>query len=275
MKIVFLILCRGNISRSPLIEYYLKHLYLNSDVDDKIDLDFTSGGIESKKDILIDIRIAQRFSLMGIDVSQHRSRQATFGDLKSADIILVTDKQQYNRIKNYFPQFSINTHHINTFNKSSQIEARDLVDPANLEEEAAFEKFFLEALMATESVFNYIVEVYREAEEKGVDFVPELFFKKGNDIETGFYGKYTFLKRRKIPMCPFCQSRRLRRNTRNGFIKRRLLPFFKGYPYHCGYCKRDFILFIGSHGITKDSKRSDAKWNKFIENERRLHGEEI
>jgi hypothetical protein len=51
--------------------------------------------------------------------------------------------------------------------------------------------------------------------------------------------------RRTRRRCPFCDSKRIRRERRYGFPEKFLFPILNGYPYFCGDCRSRFILFIG------------------------------
>ncbi len=62
----------------------------------------------------------------------------------------------------------------------------------------------------------------------------------------------TFSSRFK-PQCPYCKSKRIRRQPRRGFLQRHVYPFFLGYPFHCGSCQTNFVLFVGRN-LTKNTK---------------------
>jgi hypothetical protein len=47
-----------------------------------------------------------------------------------------------------------------------------------------------------------------------------------------------------MPCCPHCQSERVRRSKRRGFVERVCLTLLFLKPFHCGDCKRRFFLWL-------------------------------
>lgn len=85
-----LILCQGNICRSPLAEGFLKFIQPN--------LQVTSAGITAMVDWPAD-PTAQRLAIeLGIDISTHLAKQVTPSLLQENELILVMDKQQEKEI---------------------------------------------------------------------------------------------------------------------------------------------------------------------------------
>lgn len=84
-----LFVCLGNVCRSPMAEYLLRH---------KLGLDSTvqveSAGINSPVGAPIHRTVAELLQAQGIDPAGHRARQLTTELLIQADLILVMENEQ-------------------------------------------------------------------------------------------------------------------------------------------------------------------------------------
>lgn len=94
-----LVLCTGNICRSPFGEAMLKKL--------KPELDISSAGVDVETNKLtglpadpLAIKVAEQY---GIDITQHRSKQVTQNDIDTADVILVMERRQVDQLCEAFP----------------------------------------------------------------------------------------------------------------------------------------------------------------------------
>jgi protein-tyrosine phosphatase len=90
-----LIVCAGNICRSPLGEYYLKSI--------RPDLHVESAGIVGLSGYPADETAHQCGMDNGIDLSQHTARFLDQNIIASADIILAMDKEQVKILENKWP----------------------------------------------------------------------------------------------------------------------------------------------------------------------------
>jgi protein-tyrosine phosphatase len=94
MKI--LMVCLGNICRSPLAEGILQQMAREKGLDWIIDSAGTSGYHNGEKPDSRSIEVAKR---NGIDINHQRSRQFIKQDFQDNDLILVMDQQNYQNVK--------------------------------------------------------------------------------------------------------------------------------------------------------------------------------
>ncbi len=94
MKI--LLVCLGNICRSPLAEGILRKKLEQSGIIVEVDSAGTSGWHTGEPPHAGSISVA---SINGIDISGQRSRQILSSDLKEFDLILAMDSSNYQDIK--------------------------------------------------------------------------------------------------------------------------------------------------------------------------------
>jgi|GEM_PF-1699569 len=265
-----LVLCRGNVTRSPFIAGYLNYLYRNSDLVDKVHLEFDSSGIEGKKNHPVHPRVLERGVELGFDLSLYRSKHSDLKLMEEADLLFVVDTKQYSRFKKIYTHLLHKTYHIYEFGRETDIESIDIEDPSELNTDEDFAEFFRFGEAEVNRVWNFIKGTYNRFEFENEPFTLKVFYKhhlKPEETER----RYGFFNRRFHALCPHCQSKRLRRIKRKGWLQKRFLPRFGGYPYHCGNCNRDVILFIGSE--IKSSHRREQKlekWHNFIKMEMEL-----
>ncbi len=93
MPIKILMVCLGNICRSPLAEGILRHKTKSEKI--LVDSAGTAGYHIGKKPDHRSIAIAQE---NGIDISNQRCRQVTTKDFEDFDKIYVMDKNNYNNV---------------------------------------------------------------------------------------------------------------------------------------------------------------------------------
>ena len=91
MKI--LMICLGNICRSPLAEGILRHLVVEKDLDWDVQSAGTSGFHEGDRPHSESIAVAKKHS---IDISYQRSAKLTKKDIGTYDLLIVMDQQNYN-----------------------------------------------------------------------------------------------------------------------------------------------------------------------------------
>lgn len=92
-----LMVCLGNICRSPLAEGILQDKIKNKGLDWDVDSCGTSGFHNGEKPDSRSIEVARK---KGVDINYKRSRQLTRNDLDSFDLILAMDSSNYNDILN-------------------------------------------------------------------------------------------------------------------------------------------------------------------------------
>lgn len=270
LMIKILILCRGNITRSPFVSGYLNFLYRNSPLFKETLLDFDSSGIEGRHSRPVHSRILERGLEIGFDLGIYRSKHSTLKEYEKADLIFTLDSRQYERFTKVYSHLLEKTYHLYAFGRDEKTEVIDFEDPSELNNEEAFQKFFLFTEAEIKRVWEYFLTQYEKCKAEKIPFKAEVFYKKNLDNETTAR-KYGYLTRRFFPYCPFCQSKRIRRVKRQSYLQKRIWPKLNGYPYHCGNCEKTFILFIGAD--IKSSRRQtkkEAAWAVFEEKEKKL-----
>ncbi len=96
MKI--LMVCLGNICRSPLAEGILKHKIREKGLDWYVDSAGTGGWHAGELPDRRSIKVAQKF---GIDITDQRARQFKTADLDNFDVILAMDGANLKDLKYY------------------------------------------------------------------------------------------------------------------------------------------------------------------------------
>ena len=98
-----LVVCTGNICRSPTGEYLLKK-------ELGADFNVMSAGLGALVDNPAD-KIAQKIALEhGVDMSAHRARQINLDILKWADLILVMENGQKRELLHKYPWLAMVNH---------------------------------------------------------------------------------------------------------------------------------------------------------------------
>jgi len=93
-----LILCVGNICRSPLAEHLLARALPNVEVD--------SAGLRALIDYPADKTMQKIAQSYDIDLSRHRAKQVSSSLIKAADLTLVMDDQQLRYLKMEYAHLS-------------------------------------------------------------------------------------------------------------------------------------------------------------------------
>lgn len=116
-----LLVCIGNICRSPMAEGLLKHFIITNELS----VNIASAGINACVGQAAH-PIAQQLLLeKGINISDHRARQLNEEYVRSSELILVMDEDQLNLIKMNFPFAQGRVH---TLGKWSQFEVPDPIN---------------------------------------------------------------------------------------------------------------------------------------------------
>jgi len=145
MKI--LMICLGNICRSPLAEGILKHLCAEKKINWEIDSCGTgSWHIGDEPD-----RRSQAIAIEnGIDISKQRARQIKKADLKYYDLLITMDQDNYNTVKKMASEEQKSKIHLlNNFANPGKNEA--VIDPYY---NALFEPVFKQIYTACEAIIK-------------------------------------------------------------------------------------------------------------------------
>lgn len=95
-----LLVCVGNICRSPTAEYLLRDRLRDAS------LQISSAGLGALEDHPMDATAASLLSEHGIDASAHRGRQLQATMLREVDLVLVMEKSHAARIARLAPEAS-------------------------------------------------------------------------------------------------------------------------------------------------------------------------
>lgn len=91
-----LIVCVGNICRSPAAEFLLRH-------EAAPGIGFGSAGLAAVVGEPADPRVARYLRNFGIDPSAHRARQITVEAVREADLVLTMERWQKSHIEEWLP----------------------------------------------------------------------------------------------------------------------------------------------------------------------------
>lgn len=114
-----LVLCYGNIYRSPLVEYLLKENDLLGDFSIK------SAGFYGKKGRPCESEYLSLLQDRGYDLSNHKSSVVNIDDLNWADIIIIMDRKNWDQICLTNIAASHKVVWVGAFNKSGSVEVND------------------------------------------------------------------------------------------------------------------------------------------------------
>ncbi len=114
-RLEILIVCSGNICRSPFAEMVLRKMLK----EERVNVSSAGTlGIEGGTPLETGITQARR---MGYDISKHRSRGITRDMLDNADLILVLDESHYNYIRKRSPESLYRTRYLKGWDKEVEI----------------------------------------------------------------------------------------------------------------------------------------------------------
>jgi protein-tyrosine phosphatase len=95
-----LMVCLGNICRSPVAEGILKNKLKENKIDAFVDSAGTSGWHDGEKP---DERSIKNARLNGVDISNQKSRKVRITDFEEFDYIFAMDEQNYNNLLQICP----------------------------------------------------------------------------------------------------------------------------------------------------------------------------
>ena len=101
IKIMFV--CHGNICRSPMAEFYMKHIVKRAGLESEISVDSTA---TSREEIGNDTHYGTRAVLdkHSIPYTRRRARQFTVDDYYDSDFVLLMDKNNARNIRYIVPE---------------------------------------------------------------------------------------------------------------------------------------------------------------------------
>ena len=101
IKIMFV--CHGNICRSPMAEFYMKHIVKRAGLEGEISVDSTA---TSREEIGNDTHYGTRTVLdrHSIPYTRRRARQFTVDDYYDSDFVLLMDKNNARNIRYIVPE---------------------------------------------------------------------------------------------------------------------------------------------------------------------------
>lgn len=126
-----LVICLGNICRSPMAEGLLKQRLQVCHPAVKV----SSAGISAMVDWPADPLARLVMQEQGFDISKHRAKQVTPQTLLESDLILVMDNQQLRHITNRMPSICGKVHRLGKWDDF------DVMDPYG-KEKLVFEQVF-------------------------------------------------------------------------------------------------------------------------------------
>lgn len=117
-----LVLCAGNICRSPMAERYLRTRLEEAGYDDA---EVDSAGFSPREDRPSPenaVGVAEEF---GVDLSEHRSKQVTAESLDEYDVVLLMDAYNYRLLKRRFGDAVEKTYFFGAFGDDGDFEIPD------------------------------------------------------------------------------------------------------------------------------------------------------
>lgn len=99
-----LVVCLGNICRSPTAEFLLRERLQQSDVPQD-GVHVTSAGLCAMVGHPLEATTAQVLREHGMDGASHRARQLTATMLRDSDLVLVMEKSQVAEVRRVAPEF--------------------------------------------------------------------------------------------------------------------------------------------------------------------------
>lgn len=139
-----MVVCTGNICRSPIGEGLLKQALAGKNKT------VLSAGVGALVGSPADTMAIQVSNAHGLDISGHRAQQATLGLLSAMDLILTMDQTHSSWILQQYPQMRGRVHKFQKWNGDKDVE-----DPYRLPLEA-FEKAYIDIEAGAKRWMTYL-----------------------------------------------------------------------------------------------------------------------
>jgi len=123
-----LVVCSGNICRSPMAAEYLRHRASREGLDAVV---VTSGGLLGIDGEQAAVESIAALAEVGLDLRRHRSRGVTPSDVRNADLVVAMTSDHVDEIRQRFPETAAEIRLLRAF-EDGPIPARfapDLADP--------------------------------------------------------------------------------------------------------------------------------------------------
>ncbi|ODB85496.1 hypothetical protein A3195_18080 [Candidatus Thiodiazotropha endoloripes] len=117
-----LVLCYGNIYRSPLVEYLLKKSLSNTDIE------IRSAGFHDRTGRSCAEEYLKLLAERGYDLAAHRSSRISQDDVNWADLIVIMDRKNWDLLSSMDQQALAKTIWIGAFSPNLSVE---VIDPYN------------------------------------------------------------------------------------------------------------------------------------------------
>lgn len=115
-----LVLCYGNIYRSPFVEFYLGNIRPNS-----LDLQVKSAGFHDTIDRRSSDDYVKHCRIWGVDLSTHRSKRVTTELLDWAELVIIMDGHNYKMLKQQDASVSEKLIWLGALSKETPVEISD------------------------------------------------------------------------------------------------------------------------------------------------------
>jgi protein-tyrosine-phosphatase len=155
-----LVVCTGNVCRSPMAEYLLRDLIKKEYLQNLAQVE--SAGTEALEGYPAAEYTAAICEKFGLDTTPHRARSITLDMVKNADLILCMGIHHKFDLIKVFPQFHYKIFLLKQFGRYKADSSFTIEDPYGGPKEN-YEKTFLEI---REEVFRIWPEITRRIEEK-------------------------------------------------------------------------------------------------------------
>lgn len=134
-----LFICTANICRTPMAEYYLKHLVMQENLEDRI-------AVSSAGTWAIDGHHAAPNSLAvcrehGLNASPHRSRAVNASIMNNADLVLCMSTQHRADLTGVFPHLAGKIFTLKEYLAPQPLQSPSIADPYGMAIEAYRETF--------------------------------------------------------------------------------------------------------------------------------------
>lgn len=149
-----LVVCSGNICRSPMAEVILKAALAKRRIDGVTVCSAGTGALHFEPAVEQAVNVCQEENL---DLSRHRSQLLTPDIVVAADMVLVMEKRHRNEILRAVPEAEEKVHLLGSFVISRQKGDAEIFDPYGPSREA-FRKCFEEIKEAVYGFANYLEE---------------------------------------------------------------------------------------------------------------------